>query len=219
VGIAKLDLKNPPDLMKARILFLAGSLVLTGCKEPQVSSDQSQMTTPAPSPRVLYYLSRRVAVASEESLYGLEAGTELKLIEARPGRLLVEAQGMQFEIDQREVIHDREQAERLRARAEKEKEIQRVAIGWHVEDRKFLAEENIRRSAAEQIAHLRNAIGSARAEISRLEARHSRTALEGLAATPSEDRARRQRISTLQAYIADCDREIQILSEAIPAAE
>jgi hypothetical protein len=205
--------------MKARILFLAGSLVLAGCKEPQVSSEQSQMTTPAPSSRVLYYLSRRVAVASEESLYGLEAGTELKLIEARPGRLLVEAQGMQFEIDQREVIHNRGQAEGLRARAEKGKEIQRVAIGWHVEDRKFLAEENIRRSAAEQIAHLRNAIGSAKAEITKLEARPSQTALEGPAVTPSEERARRQRISTLQAYIADCDREIQILSEAIPAAE
>jgi len=206
--------------MNARILFLVGSVVLAACKEPPVSSDQPQMTTPSPSPPVLYYLSRRVAVATEESLYGLEAGTELKLIEARPDRLLVEAEGMQFEIDQREVINDREQAEMLRTRAEKGKEIQRVAMGWRVEDPKFLAEENTRRSAAEQITHLRNAIGSARAEITTLEVGPSQTGLDGpLGAAPSEDRARQQRISNLQAYIADCDREIQILSEAMRAAE
>jgi hypothetical protein len=83
--------------MKARILFLMGSLVLAACKEPQVSSDEPT-AAPTPSPAVVY-LARRVAIATEESLYGLEAGTELNLIEERPASLLVEAEGMQFEIE------------------------------------------------------------------------------------------------------------------------
>jgi hypothetical protein len=134
--------------MKARILFLVGSFVLAACKEPQVSSAEPQIAAPSPSPRALYLL-RRVAIATEESLYGLEAGTELKLIEERPASLLVEAEGMQFEIDPRDVTNDREQARAIRQSA--------VATRWQMEDRRFLAEENLRRLAADE-AHLRNAV-------------------------------------------------------------
>lgn len=144
--------------MKARILFLLGSFVLAAaCKEPQVSSDEPRAATPTPSPAVVY-LARRVAIATEESLYGLEAGTELRLMEERPASLLVEAEGMQFEIDPRNVTHDREQAERLLAHAQKGRATPQsgVATRWKIEDQRFLAEENIRRLAADE-AHLHNA--------------------------------------------------------------
>ncbi len=148
--------------MKARILFLVGSLVLAACKEPQVSSDRPQISsdgpqiaTPTPSPAVVY-LARRVAIATEESLYGLEAGTELKLVEERPASLLVEAEGMQFEIDPRDVTNDREQAERLLAQTKTARTTRQSAVAarWQMEDQKFLDEENARRLAAEE-AHLR----------------------------------------------------------------
>ena len=84
--LAKLNLKNPQDPMKARILFLLGCLVLGGCNEPKVSSDERQ-AIPAPTapPTGSALSGERVAVATEESLYGLKAGMELKLIEERPG--------------------------------------------------------------------------------------------------------------------------------------
>jgi hypothetical protein len=144
--------------MKARILFLVGSLVLAACKEPQVSFDEPQIATPTPSPAVVY-LARRVAIATEESLYGLEAGTELKLVEERPASLLVEAEGMQFEIDPREVTNDREQAERVLAQTKTARATRQSAVAtrWQIEDQRFLAEENLRRLAAEE-AHLRTAV-------------------------------------------------------------
>jgi hypothetical protein len=152
--LAKLNLKNPQGRMKARILFLLGCIVLGGCNEPKISSAERENPTPAPSPGPLY-LARRVAVATEESLYGLKAGMELKLIGTRPAGFLVEAEGMRFEIDARDTTRDRDLAETLLARAQPGEPIRQSAIKerWQIEDRKFLAEENIRHSAEE--THLR----------------------------------------------------------------
>jgi hypothetical protein len=152
--------------MKVRILFLLGGLVLVGCDEPKISSDETPNITPAATPRSSarsLYLTERVAVATDESLYGLETGTELKLIEERPTSLLVEAEGMQFEVDPRQTTHDRDLAGRLLAQATDKKNRPRVTIieRWQIEDRRFLAEENFRRSAAEE-AHLRNAVNRPR---------------------------------------------------------
>ncbi len=222
-----MNLRHPHDSMKARILAVMGSLIVAACKEPQLSSEQPRIATPSPSARAVY-LSRRVAVATDESLYGLEAGTELKLMEERPSRLLVEAQGVQFEIDQRDATSDRAQAERLLARAEEEKTIRQVAMATRlqIEDQKFLAQEDIRRrsAVAKQIADLHHAINSAGEEIARLEAAHpappgyrerNATNYETSSTASLEDSARQQRISFLQTYIADCNREIQRLSAAM----
>jgi hypothetical protein len=154
--------------MKARILFLLGCLVFGGCNEPKVSPSESHNTTPAatpiPSPGPLY-LAERVAVATEESLYGLKAGTELKLIEERPTSLLVEAEGMRFEIDPRQTTRDRELARTLLARTTETNTLPQVTTveRWQIEDRRFLAEENLRRLAAEE-AHLRNAVDQPKAQ-------------------------------------------------------
>ena len=213
--------------MKARILLVVGSLVLGACKDSPVLSEQPAMTTPSPVPRPVYLL-RRVAVATTDSLYGLDAGTRLKVIEERPGRLLVETQGVQFEIDQRDATNDSDKANMLLARAEEEKTVRQVAMATRlrIEDQKFLAEENIRRrsSASMQVAHLRRAVDSARAEIASLEAAQSAptgyrerntTSDETSSSASLEDNARQQRISFLRTYIADCDREIQMLSDAM----
>ena len=205
--------------MKARILLVVGSLVLGACKEPPVLSE------PVSRP---VYLLRRVAVATTDSLYGLDAGTQLNVIEERPGRLLVETQGVQFEIGQRDATNDADKAKMLLARAEEEKTVRQVAMATRLrmEDQKFLAEENIRRrsSASMQVAHLRRAVDSARAEIASLEAAQSAptgyrerntTSDETSSSASLEDNARQQRISFLRTYIADCDREIQMLSDAM----
>jgi hypothetical protein len=148
--------------MKARILFLMGSLVFAGCKEPKVSSEEAPASTLAATPLPFtgpLYLARRVAISTEESLYGLKPGTELKLIEERPETLLVEAEGMQFEIDPRHTTRDRDLAQTLLARAKKgtpNGQITKVER-WQSEDRRFLKEEDIRRSAVEE-ADLRNAV-------------------------------------------------------------
>ena len=213
--------------MKARILLVVGSLVLGACKEPPVSSQRPASTTPSSVSRPVYLL-RRVAVATTDSLYGLDAGTRLKVIEERPGRLLVETQGVQFEIDQRDATNDSDKANMLLARAEEEKTVRQVAMATRlrIEDQKFLAEENIRRRSAAgmQVAHLRRAVDSARAEIASLEdAQSAPTGYRGLNTTSDDtsssallgDDARQQRISFLRTYIADCDREIQMLSDAM----
>ncbi|MGB7790554.1 MAG: hypothetical protein WBL39_05040 [Terrimicrobiaceae bacterium] len=213
--------------MKARILLVVGSLVLGACKEPPVLSQRPASTTPSSVSRPVYLL-RRVAVATTDSLYGLDAGTQLKVIEERPGRLLVETQGVQFEIDQRDATNDSDKANMLLARAEEEKTVRQVAMATRlrIEDRKFLAEENIRRlsAAGMQVAHLRRAVDSARAEIASLEAAQSAptgyrrlntTSDETSSSASLEDDARQQRISFLRTYIADCDREIQMLSDAM----
>ncbi len=113
--------------MKVRILILASSLVLVACKEQQVAPPAPQIEAPSPSPSTRYLL-RRVAVATEESLYGLDAGTELQLIEERPGRLLVQAQGMQFEIDPRDTTDNPSGAERVLLPAKEGKAVRRGAI-------------------------------------------------------------------------------------------
>ena len=217
--------------MKARILLVVGSLVLGACKEPPVLSGQPAITTPSPVSRPVYLL-RRVAVATTDSLYGLDAGTQLNVIEERPGRLLVETQGVQFEIDQRDATNDADKAKMLLARAEEEKTVRQVAMATRLrtEDQKFLAEENIRRrsSASMQVAHLRRAVDSAREEIATLEAAQSAptgyrkrntTSDETSSSASLEDSARQQRISFLRTYIADCDREIQTLSDAMASWE
>jgi hypothetical protein len=162
VELAKLNLKNPQGHMKARILFWLGCVLLGGCNEPKVSSDERENPVPAPSTGSLY-LARRVAVATEESLYGLKAGMELKLIETRPEGFLVEAESMRFEIDARDTTRDRDLAETLLAREQPGEPTRQSAITkhWLIEDRKFLAEENIRRSAEE--AHLRKPANQPRA--------------------------------------------------------
>ena len=151
--------------MKARILWLIGCLVLAGCDEAQVSSGEPPTSTPTataiPSAGQLY-LAERVAVATDESLYGLKAGTELKLIEERPTGLLVEAEGMQFEIDPSQTTRNRDLARSLLARTTETKimpQLTPVEL-WQIEDRKFLTEENLRRSAEE--AHLRSAVDQPR---------------------------------------------------------
>ena len=144
--------------MKACLLFLLGCLVFGGCYQPKVASDGLPETIPATTPSFSsgpLYLAQRVAVATEESLYGLRAGTELKLIEERPGGLVVEAEGMQFEIDPRLTTRDGDLARALLDRTNETKAIPPVTTleRWQIEDRRFLAEENVRRSATEE-AHL-----------------------------------------------------------------
>ena len=88
-----------------------------------------------------------------------------------------------------------------------------------------------------QIARLCSTIDSARREIARLEAKGNESVSSGgemRAATANEARsyaiaagsedsaehnARRARIAVLQTHIADCDRQIQILSDAIAGWE
>jgi hypothetical protein len=147
--------------MKARILGLMACLVLLGCKNAKVSSDESLNPNPKPTAAPLagpLYLTERVAIATEESLYGLDAGTELKLIEERPSSLLVEAEGMRFEIDARQTTCDRELAETILAHPKESEASGQVPTveRWRIEDRRFLSED-LRRSAAEEV-HLRNAV-------------------------------------------------------------
>jgi hypothetical protein len=231
--------------MKARVLLVASILTLCACKKPQVSPQGSATATPTPTPRVAnqgtVYLLRRVAVATEHSLYGLAPGTELKVIEDRRGKLLVQTQGLQFVINQRDTTNDLDQRSKIITREEERDSIRRIAKATRAqtEDQKFLAEENARRRsfAEAQIARLCSTIDSARREIAGLEAErdesvsnggefHVATANEarsyGIAVgsdDSAENNARRARIAVLQAHIADCDRQIQILSDAIAGWE
>ena len=70
---------------------------------------------------------------------------------------------MRFEIDARDTTRDRDLAETLLAREQPGEPTRQSAITehWQIEDRKFLAEENIRRSAEE--AHLRKPANQPRA--------------------------------------------------------
>jgi len=155
--------------MKARILLLVGSVILGACKEPQASSQKVVIASPSPTPRPAYLL-RRLAVATEESLYGLEAGSEIKVIDEHAGRLLVETHGVRFEINRGDATSDPGQAEMLRARTQEQK------ANWQLtrlrnEDQRFLAEDNIRRrsSARIQVAQPRRAIDSDSQETAGLE--------------------------------------------------
>jgi hypothetical protein len=227
--------------MKARILLLVGVLNVYGCTKPQVSPQESTIATPAPTPRLAsqgtVFLLRRVAVATEDSLHGLAAGSEVKVIEERPGKLLVETQGLQFEINQGDTTNDLDQRDMVLARAAEREAIRQAAMATpaQTEDQKFLAEENgRRRSLAEaQIAHLRSAIDLAKEEIARLEAEYNESVsswnkentmtpnngrsyeTEGGSTDSAENNAHRERIAVLETHIANCDREIQMLSDAM----
>ena len=208
--------------MQARILLLAGMLIVSGCSKPQISPQDSAAATPAPAPRLApegtVYLLRRVAVATENSLFGLAEGSEVKVIELRSGKLLVETQGLQFEIDQQYATNDLNQRDTMLTRAaEKEAAYQAdLERRTQTEDKKFLAEENLqRRNVADaKITHLRNAIAAARDEIDRLDAENNESVGDS-----AEDQSRRRRIAILEADIANCDREIQILSDLVVAED
>ena len=183
------------------------------------------------------YLLRRVAVATEDSLYGLAPGTELKVIEERRGQLLVQTDGLQFLINQRDTTNDLDKRRKILTREEELDSIRRIAMTnrAQTEDQKFLSEENARRRsfADAQIARLLSTIDSARREIARLEADRNELVSSrgnGHVATTNgaksyriavksddsaENNARQARIAILQTHIADCDRQIQILSDAI----
>ena len=208
--------------MQARILLLAGMLIVSGCSKPQVSPQDSAAATPAPAPRLApegtVYLLRRVAVATENSLYGLAEGSEVKVVEERSGKLLVEAQGLRFEIDQEYATSDLDQRETVLARAAEREAAYQAAMArrTQTEDKKFLAEENLqRRNVADaKITHLRNAIAAARDEINRLDAENNESVVGS-----AEDQSRRRRIAILEADIANCDKEIQILSDSVIAED
>jgi hypothetical protein len=208
--------------MHARILLLAGMLTVCGCSKPQISPQDSAQATPAPAPRLApqgtVYLLRRVAVATENSLYGLAEGSEVKVIEERSGKLLVEAQGLRFEIDQEYATSDLDQRETVLARAAEREAAYQAAMArrTQTEDKKFLAEENLERRnvAYAKITHLRNAIAAARDEIDRLDAENNESVVGS-----AEDQSRRRRIAILEADIANCDKEIQILSDSVIAED
>jgi hypothetical protein len=208
--------------MHARILLLAGMLTVCGCSKPQISPQDSAQATPAPAPRLApqgtVYLLRRVAIATENSLYGLAEGSEVKVIEERSGKLLVEAQGLRFEIDQEYATSDLDQRETVLARAAEREAAYQAAMArrTQTEDKKFLAEENLERRnvAYAKITHLRNAIAAARDEIDRLDAENNESVVGS-----AEDQSRRRRIAILEADIANCDKEIQILSDSVIAED
>jgi hypothetical protein len=208
--------------MHARILLLAGMLIVCGCSKPQISPEDSAQATPAPAPRLApqgtVYLLRRVVVATENSLSGLAEGSEVKVIEERSGKLLVEAQGLRFEIDQEYATSDLDQRETVLAGAAEREAAYQAAMArrTQTEDKKFLAEENLERRnvANAKITHLRNAIAAARDEIDRLDAENKESVVGS-----AEDQSRRRRIAILEADIANCDKEIQILSDSVIAED
>ena len=203
--------------MQARILLLAGILVVSGCGKPQVPLQESAAATPIPKPRLArqgtVYLLRRVAVTTENSLYGFAEGSEVNVIEERSGKLLVETQGLRFEIDQEYATCDLDQRDTVLARAAEREAAYQAAMArrMQAEDKMFLAEENLQRRhvADAKITHLRNAIDAAKDEIGRLDSGNNESVVES-----AEDKSRRRRIAILEADIANCDREIQILSDS-----
>ena len=160
------------------------------------------------------------------------------MIEERHGKLSVQTGG-QFVINQRDTTNDLGQRIKIITREERDS-IRRIAIGTRAqtEDQKFLAEEDARRRsfADAQIACLCSTIGSARREIARLKAKGNESVSSGgemRAATTDEARSdgiaadlmiRRKAVppsldAVLQTHIADRDRQIQILSDAIAGWE
>jgi DNA-binding transcriptional regulator YiaG len=229
--------------MQTRILLVAGVLSFCGCNKPQVSPQEfaveTSAHTPGRAPEGTVYLLRRVAVATDDTLRGFAEGSEAKVIEERSEKLLVEIEGMQFEISREEATNDLDQRDAALARASEREAVRLAALAIREaeeEDRKFLAEENARRRsfAETKIAHLRSAIESAREEIARLETesndsvarwerQHIPTRISGSESyakgsdTSAEENARQERIAALQTHIANCDREIRILSDTVTA--
>ena len=153
-----------------RILLLAGILVASGCGKPQVPLQESAVATPIPKPRLAregtVYLLRRVAATTENSPYGFAEGSEVNVIEERSGKLLVETQGLRFEIDQEFATCDLDQRDTVLARAAEREAAYQAAMArrMQAEDKMFLAEENLQRRhvADAKIIHLHNAIDAAK---------------------------------------------------------
>jgi hypothetical protein len=223
--------------MKARILLLASFLSLCSCSKPPVSLGGSAIDTQPDEPRppeATVYLLRRIAVATEDTLWGFKEGTEAKLIEERSQKLLVQIEGVQFELNRDDVTSDLEKRDAVLARAS-ERETVRLTATQRAEDRKFLAEDDAKRRTftKTKIAQLQNAIRSAREEIARLqtefEAAASRAERHGIlipmdgvgssSNNSAENAERLERIVALQTHIADCDREIQMLSDAVTGGD
>ena len=223
--------------MRARILLLAVALAFCACRKPQVSAEQSSIDSRAsnlhPALEGTVYLLRRIAVATEESLQGFDEGSAALIIEDRSAKLLVQVQGMQFEVNREDVTSDAEQGKALLARAA-EREAAHAAATQRAEDRRFLAEEDAqRRSLAEaKIAQLRREMEAARAQIARLRVEAYEATLDWEVQpiwTAGDDREfyfedsahlaeANERIAALRTYIANCDREIQVLSHTLNPA-
>ncbi|HEY5705303.1 MAG TPA: hypothetical protein VIS96_06995 [Terrimicrobiaceae bacterium] len=206
--------------MQTRILLLAGILSVSACGRPQVPLEGSGVATPAPeqpSYETLYLL-RRVVAATEEGLYGVAEGSAVKVIEERAGKLLVETKGLRFEIDPEFATTELGQRNAALAHAEEREAAFDAAIArrMQIEDRKFLAEEDLRRRnlADAKINHLRNAIIAAIDEIDLLDAENNQSTVDS-----ADDKSRRRRIAILEAEIANCNREIRVLSHSMIAEE
>lgn len=198
--------------MRAWILVAVCTLSLCTCSKPRIPPQEATTrrsdTAARLAPEGIVYLARRVVASTEERLQGFPAGSEARVIEQRSEKLLVEIQGMRFEIDRENATNDLDQRDRALARDAERDTARLVTIASQAEDRKFLKEENDRRRrfAEARIDHLRNAILSAREEVATLEAEYN----------PANNKARQQRVAALQTSIANCDKEIQILSDAVP---
>lgn len=199
--------------MRAWILLVVCALSLCTCSKPRVPTQEATSRPPDAAaqlaPEGIVYLLRRVVAATEERLQGFPAGSEARLIEQRSEKLLVEIQGMQFEIDRENATDNVDQRDRTLARDAEQHAARLVTItASQAADRKFLQEENARRRsfAEARIEHLRSAILSASEEVAILEADYDNTA---------NNKARQQRVADLQTSIANCDKEIQILSDAM----
>jgi Fe2+ transport system protein FeoA len=174
--------------------------------------------TPAPAarraPEGIVYLLRRVAAATEDRLQGFPEGSEVKVIEERPKKLLVEIQGMQFEINREDATSDLDRRDHVLASGEEERTARLASRTAGTEDRKFLDEENARRRgfAEARIEGLRSTILSIREQIATLETEDKTSSL-------ADHSARKEQIAALQTQIANCDREIQILSDAVARGE
>ena len=199
--------------MRAWILLVVCALSLCTCSKPRVPPQEATSRPPDAAARLapdgIVYLLRRVVAATEERLQGFPAGSEARLIEQRSEKLLVEIQGMQFEIDRENATNNLDQRDRTLARDAERHAARPITItASQAEDRTFLKEENARRRsfAKARIERLRSAILSAREEVAILEADYDDT--------PNNE-ARQQRVAALQTSIANCDKEIQILSDAM----
>jgi hypothetical protein len=227
--------------MRARFLLLALVLGFCSCDKPEVSREQSSIDShgrkPSREAAGTVYLLRRIAVATEDSLWGFDEGSEATVIEERSGKLLVQVQGMQFELSRQDVTTDPNLRDTLVAQASERREAQRMAM-LQAEDQRFLAEEDARRRSVTEakIAQLRTAIESARAEIVRLEIVSDEPALPWEtqpllrlsgetsddpedADASAEENERQQRLAALRHYIANWNREIETLSGTEPTAE
>ena len=227
-------------VMRARFLLLALVLGFCSCNKPEGSREQSSVDSQGrklsrEAARTVYLL-RRVAVTTQDSLWGFDEGAEATIVEERSGKLLVQVQGMQFELSRQDVTTDPHLRDTLVAQAAERREAQRMAM-LQAEDQRFLAEEDARRRSVTEakIAQLRSAIASARAEILRLEILSDEPDLpwenqpllrlsdeitdDPEDADPStEESERQQRLAALRDHIANWKSEIETLS-GIPASE